>query len=417
MKRFLLVMIMLAVLGLPTIVAQEEGGPAHVGLRPDAPEYALHGPYWVGTREVVINPDSERSLPATIWYPALNPDGAEEAVVYDLGIADLLPEAWAAFQLNDYAGHALLNAQVDAAGGPYPLVIMSHGNGGTRYYGAYLYEHLASYGMVVIAPSHIGNNMRAVFLPDDVINNQLGPTTILRPQDISATITYASSLPADDPLGGMVDPEHIAVMGFANGADSALFLAGAPLDMNVFQSWCDSHPQFEARCTGILGSEDEMAAAAGLDAAPDGAWPTMTDDRIDTIVALIPAMWFTEPVDLEAISIPTLVMNGSAETMGASEDEVVAMYNHLAGEKALVTFIGGDTGVLGGDIPGPAHDFPGWAHFVYDPVWNLERSADLTSHFVTAFLLTQFFGDEAAAAALSAAAVQFPGIIYDTSGF
>ena len=28
-------------------------GPPQVGIRPDAPPYALHGPYWVGTQSFV----------------------------------------------------------------------------------------------------------------------------------------------------------------------------------------------------------------------------------------------------------------------------------------------------------------------------------------------------------------------------
>src|SRR5512144_2296558 len=64
--------------------AQAQGqGPQPVGLRPDAPAFAKHGPYWVGTREYVI-PDTEgqRPLPLTIWYPALNPDGKAEDITY-----------------------------------------------------------------------------------------------------------------------------------------------------------------------------------------------------------------------------------------------------------------------------------------------------------------------------------------------
>ena len=40
---------------VPFAGAQE--GPPQVGLRPDAPPYALHGPYWVGNRELVIRPN------------------------------------------------------------------------------------------------------------------------------------------------------------------------------------------------------------------------------------------------------------------------------------------------------------------------------------------------------------------------
>lgn len=44
-----------------------------------------------------------------------------------------------------------------AAPGPFPLVVYSHGNGGLRYVSAFLTEHLASHGFIVVAPDHVGN--------------------------------------------------------------------------------------------------------------------------------------------------------------------------------------------------------------------------------------------------------------------
>ncbi len=50
---FMLLIAALAVSALalvPSVSAQQNKPPA-VGLRPDAPEYAKHGPFWVGVRE------------------------------------------------------------------------------------------------------------------------------------------------------------------------------------------------------------------------------------------------------------------------------------------------------------------------------------------------------------------------------
>ena len=52
-----------------------------------------------------------------------------------------------------------------------------------------------------------------------------------------------------------------------------------------------------------------------------------------------------------------------------------------------------------------------------DPVWDVDRAHDLIDHFVTAFLLAELYGDTDAAAVLAPAAVQFPGIEYETTGF
>ena len=41
----------------------------------------------------------------------------------------------------------------------YPLLIFSHGAGGTRQQSAKLIEHLSSWGFVVASPDHAGNSM------------------------------------------------------------------------------------------------------------------------------------------------------------------------------------------------------------------------------------------------------------------
>jgi hypothetical protein len=76
-RRILTLLMVTAVIfaALPVgVTAQEGEGPAQMGLRPDAPPYALHGPYWVGTRDYVI-PEGDSAFEVTVWYPALNPDG------------------------------------------------------------------------------------------------------------------------------------------------------------------------------------------------------------------------------------------------------------------------------------------------------------------------------------------------------
>ncbi len=62
-----------------------------------------------------------RSLVTEVWYPALE------------------------------AGR---DAAVDVAGGPYPVVIFSHGGNSTRFDGLLVGQHLASRGMIVAAPDY-----------------------------------------------------------------------------------------------------------------------------------------------------------------------------------------------------------------------------------------------------------------------
>ena len=133
------------------VAAQESGEVERTGLRPDAPPYAIRGPHWVGVVEFTIE-DAERPLTGHIWYPARKSDEQEESIVYDLGAGDLIPP-----MLNQQQGKAILDGEPDLSAAPYPLVVSSHGLGSAYAITAYLHEHLASYGFVVIAFDHIGN--------------------------------------------------------------------------------------------------------------------------------------------------------------------------------------------------------------------------------------------------------------------
>ena len=116
--------------------------PPPEGLRPDAPEFARHGPFWVGYKSLVIGGGSDRPLEAGLWYPALSPKGAKEEITYPiklnipLGPIDALLVAY---------GHALQDAEADPSGGPYPLVILSHGFAANAVWYTNLIEHYASH--------------------------------------------------------------------------------------------------------------------------------------------------------------------------------------------------------------------------------------------------------------------------------
>lgn len=56
-----------------------------------------------------------------------------------------------------------------------------------------------------------------------------------------------------------------------------------------------------------------------------------------------------------------------------------------------------------------------WA--CYDPVWDRDRSNDLSNHFITAFLLAELKDDMEAANALAPENVSFLGIRYETTAY
>ena len=122
------------------------------GLRPDAPQYGVKGPHWVGYQPLIIGEGTDHAMEGDLWYPALNPEGAEEAVEY---VFTLNTPDWQPDDVSITYGNALLNAPVDGSAGPYPLVVFSHGFSCNPEWYIPLLEHVASYGFIVLAPEHV----------------------------------------------------------------------------------------------------------------------------------------------------------------------------------------------------------------------------------------------------------------------
>ena len=415
-KRLLFVL-MIAALIVPALAitpfagAQEGPKPEAVGLRPDAPPYALHGPYWVGTREFVIEPEFRTPTGVTVWYPALNPEGMAEEVAYAVDYPPLVPGP------QFVSGHAILDAAPNAENVPYPLIINSHGHWGYRLGYPWFTEHLASYGFIIIAVDHFGDTLTDV---PRGLNYEVYYG--LRPFDVRRVIDYAETLNTDGgALAGLIDLEHIAVSGHSQGGYTVLAAGGAQWDVGAFKSWCDMHGSTDPLddCRQILDHLDELAALQGLEAVPSGLWPATADPRIDAVVAFAPETRIFGEAGMEAIRIPTMVLLGSNDTILPPELSTFSAYEHLgSSQKALVVFEGADHLVFHNPCRAGSWTLaPEWFAYCSDPVWDMDRAHDLINHFTTAFLLATLKGDQDAAAALASDAVTFPGITYETTGF
>jgi predicted dienelactone hydrolase len=400
---FVLLIGLLALAVMP-LAAQDEGPPPRTGLRPDAPPYAIRGPHPVGTMEMVIDPDGDRPLPVTVWYPAVSdaPEGPHTYVV------ETPPAA--------FEGQALPEALPNVSSGPYPLAIWSHGHLVNRYFALFLTEHLASYGFVVIAVDHTGDTIANLDDEESFIRSHA-----TRPNDITRVIDFAENATA---VGGeletLIDLEHVAVMGQSSGAFTTFLAAGAQRDFGALNAYCVDNPDDFFVCGQLKGQEETLAALVGLDEVPEGLWPSVGDSRVDAIVPMAPgnAVAFG-PRGLAAIQVPALVMIGTLDVYLPYDSFGPPTYEAISGEpKALVTFQGGSHMLFTNACSAsPWMIEAGWWFFCSEPIWDLDRSHDLTNHFVTAFLLDVLKGDAEAHAALAPDAVSFPGITYEAEGF
>lgn len=414
------VMLLIAVLVLPMLAitsftgAQE--GPPQVGLHPFAEGYALHGPYWVGTTEFVIDPDSERPIPLWVWYPALNPDGAEEVVTYEYQAKwvpgpDFTPVVY---------GHALRDAAPDLSSGPYPVLVLSPGFGTNPASYANLLEHAASYGFVVLGPDH----QEGVYLMEENIFRDLPTSTVENPRDITRVLDYAEGLTASGgALEGLLDLEHVAVAGHSSGGHTALAAGGARLDLTAFNARCEAaRAQGDPNawlCDPLEPFEAEIAALAGLDSAPEGLWPSWGDPRVDAIIPMASDSYLFGEAGLAAITVPMLAMGGTADTGTPPEWGILPAFDYASSQqKALVLFENAEHGIFANSCASsPWLVDIGLGFQCADPIWDKLRANDLINHFMTAFLLATLKGDADATAALAPDAVAFPGITYQAQGF
>jgi predicted dienelactone hydrolase len=381
------------------------------GLRPDAPSYAVHGPFAVGYQPLVSGEGTEHPLDISSWYPALNPTGLKEEVTYDIKVKDSTAPVGSTDVVK---GHALLEAEIDAAQGPYPLVIFSHGFSASAAMYNVSVEHFASYGFIVLAPDHTEQF--------DPSLGDLWKASIDRPNEVKQTLDFAEELTAPGgEMAGLIDMEHVAVVGHSYGGYTALALAGAQYDLEAYNARCAQVPADDPLsflCTSLVPMEADMAARAGLDPMPEGLWPSFGDPRVTAIISMAGDSYMFDKAGLSKISIPMMAIGGTADTGTPYEWGVKPSYDNAASaHKALVSFIGAEHMIFGSPCENQPTllDSPAYGFFCIDPVWDRERALDLIHHFSTAFLLDTLKGDQAAHAARLPNAVNFPGIEYVTT--
>jgi predicted dienelactone hydrolase len=172
--------------------------------------------------------------------------------------------------------------------GSYPLVIHSHGLGGSRSGYGFLGEYWAEHGYIVIHVDHPGSGRDLISLRDP--NGTLrrlraaiaDPATLRgRPRLISTVIDALDPIVAAVPaLADHIDRTHIAVTGHSYGAYTAMMIAGMRLDL--------------PRAPDTTADDPRVTAIIAL--SPQGTGPAFDRDA-----------W-------SAITRPVLLMTGDRDT-------------------------------------------------------------------------------------------------------
>jgi predicted dienelactone hydrolase len=379
--------------------------------RPGAPPYAARGPHAVGTQELVI--DNEAAFDMTMWYPALNDEVREAKTRYAYEVKMGAP--FGAVTFATFAGRAIRDAPYDLSAGPYPLVILSPGfsTGSSTY--AWLAEHLASYGFVVVASEHQEQL--------DAELNGLWQAAITRPQDILTVLAYVDEqVGSGHTLEGLINADTVAVIGHSYGGYTALVAGGAQIDTHGFEAHCET--AYESNdpnvwlCDELFPHMADMAELAGLDSIPEGLWQqAWSDPRVDAIVPLAGDAFFFGHDGLAEITVPVMAIGGTLDSDAPYMWGTYPTYEYVSSPtKVRVALIDAEHMIF----TGPCEAIPLLLRFVSnefcsDPGWDRNYAHDLIKHFTTGFLLDTLKGDQAAHEALLPDAVQFAGIEYTTT--
>jgi predicted dienelactone hydrolase len=241
------------------------------------------------------------ALVTDIWYPA---DPAAVEQVQWIGSPD-----------NPFgkAGKAAPDAHLIATPEKFPLILLSHGIGGSSTMMAWFGSALASHGFIAAAVNHPGNNaLEDYTIPGAILWGQ-------RAHDLSALL---DQMLADSTFGPHIDPKRIGAAGFSLGGLTVIEIAGGIAELSRFQDFCKS-PKADGMChdtleyPGLLAKATDLAKSdRAIQAALEENSKSHRDPRIRAIFAMAPAIGPAfSPESLAKITIPTQIVAGSVDTV------------------------------------------------------------------------------------------------------
>ncbi len=356
-------------------------------IRPDAPELAARGPHAIGVRTLeFVNRDQpdivavaagergarkDRRLVVEVWYPAAGRPGrgAYEGVILRDGR-----------QRVTLHGSAVRDATPLAGGGPFPMVVLSHGYPGNRFLMSHLGESLAARGHVVASIDH----------PDSTYDDKghFGSTLVNRPFDQVFVHREIARLSVTDGhfLHGLADPERAGLVGYSMGGYGAVVTAGGRVTQSAVEAdW--SAPD------GLLAIHRHGTPLQ----------PELRDQPFSAVIAFAPwgmqrGLWDDE--GLAAVRTPVMFIAGEVDDISGYDDGVRALYRGcINADRALLTFLSANHN-CGAPIPAPEEswlpvdhlDFVPFEHYA-DPVWDTVRMNNIAQHFAAAWFGLHLKGD------------------------
>jgi predicted dienelactone hydrolase len=223
-------------------------------------------PYRAGLQPFLLeDPVEGGPMPSVLYYPTLDAPGSLRKGFYEL------------------------DARQGAAPAPgkFPLILFSHGTGGSLYGHHDSLTHLARQGMLAAAALH----------PRDNFLDQTGFGTDLQYVGRAHhVVTLLEHLLAHEAHALSIDAARIGVAGFSAGGFTAIVLLGGRPDFTRLDDYCRAHPDDRVMCS--------RAPARRLKPGLD----YIAEPRVKAAFLMAPALGFLfEREDLAAVTAPVRI--------------------------------------------------------------------------------------------------------------
>lgn len=231
----------------------------------------------VAFQQVVVPDRDGKSMPAGIWYPS-----NVEASAHSLGM---------------FSQDVALNAPI--AGRSLPLILISHGAGGSMTSHIDTALALARAGFVAVAVTHTGDN----YQDQSYAGNR--QDLIERPRHIKIALDWMlSSWAGRDNL----NVRRVGIFGFSLGGFTSLVLVGGTPELARMAQLCAANPA-APECAFIKNAHGDQ-----LD--PNPPKPVWTHDvRIKAALIAAPAAsYLFGPGDLRGVSVPIQIWRAENDT-------------------------------------------------------------------------------------------------------
>ena len=263
-----------------------------------------------GFREIRVADEGVRPLDVALWYPT-NQNNTVETIGENIVFVGT---------------KAVRNAA--PAPGKHPLVLLSHGYGGSWRNLNWLASQLAKEGYIVAAPNHPGTTTQDK-------SPHAARELWQRPRDLSRTL---DKILAEPGLAGGVDPRRIAAVGHSLGGWTVLMLAGGRFEPMRFMNDCRVHAALAVcKLASTLGIDPSASAAKLANSA--------RDPRISAVILFDAGLLrgFT-PASLRQLNVPVLILAAQVDsTQLPAELESDYIAAHLPVENMRYASVAGAT--------------------------------------------------------------------------